>query len=161
MLSAQQSAVELARRYSPQHLFIEDKASGEALIQFLRKELPAHLWPLPRNPSSDKVNRATGVSPIVENGRLFLPTESVWLGEFKAELLGFPNVRYLDQVDALSQMLEWVRMRDAVPMPTENAGPELIECELDFVERRFEHEEDYGGLLDAKTLKAIRDDPWL
>ena len=120
-------AVELAMHYRPQHLFVEEKASGEALIQFLRKELPAHLWPTPRNPNTDKVSRAEGVSPIVENGRLFLPTESAWLGEFKAELLGFPNVRYLDQVDAFSQMLEWVRQQDAAAPTSVNAGPELMD----------------------------------
>lgn len=72
---------------------------------------------------------------------MFLPTESAWLGEFKAELLGFRNVRYLDQVDALSQMLEWVRQQDAsTPIPG-NAGPELMD--------------EYG----APYLED-RDDPW-
>ena len=120
-------AVELAMHYRPQHLFIEDKASGEALIQFLRMELPTHHCPMPRNPTTDKVTRAEGVSPIVENGRLFLPTESAWLGEFKAELLGFSNVRYLDQVDAFRQMLEWSREHDAVAFVPSNAGPEIMD----------------------------------
>ena len=137
-------AIELALHYRPQHLFIEDKASGEALIQFLRKELPTHLWPTPRNPTTDKVTRAEGVSPIVENGRLFLPTESAWLGEFKAELLGFPNVRYLDQVDAFSQMLEWVRQQDAaMPIPL-NEGPQLMD---EYGSQDSDYDDDPWGII--------------
>lgn len=120
-------AVELAQRYRPEHLFVEDKVSGTSLIDFLRAELPRHLWPLPCIPTVDKVTRAEGVSPIVENGRLFLPTEAPWLGDFKTELFGFPNVRYMDQVDALTQMLEWVRSQDALPSAPENAAPELVD----------------------------------
>lgn len=117
-------AVELAQQYRPDHLFIEDKASGEGLILFLRKELNRSLWPRPCTPTTDKVTRAEGISPIIENKRLFVPTEATWLGEFKSELLGFPNVRFMDQVDALTQMLEWVRDEDARPKPIQNAGPE-------------------------------------
>ena len=120
-------AVELAQLYRPDYLFVEDKASGEGLIKYVQKDLPRNLWPLPCNPKGDKTMRAEGVSPIVENGRLFLPSEAAWLGEFKSELLGFPNVRYYDQVDALTQMLEWVRTQDAQPPPLENAGPELMD----------------------------------
>ena len=146
-------AVELANRFRPEHLFIEDKASGESLIMLLRKELPRNLWPLPRNPTTDKVTRAEGVSPIVENGRLFLPTEASWLGELKAELLGFPNTRFLDQVDALTQMLEWVRQQDAAPPPMAMAGPELVDCS-DAYEHRFDDDE-------PRPFRPLEDDPWL
>lgn len=117
-------AVELAHHHRPDHLFIEDKTSGEALILLLRRELVRSLWPRPCTPTTDKVTRAEGISPIVEDGRFFVPTEAVWLGEFKSELLVFPHVRFMDQVDALTQMLEWVREQDALPVPFLNAGPE-------------------------------------
>ena len=117
-------AVELAQQYRPDHLIVEDKASGESLLPYLRKDLPRHLWPLPWTPSGDKVARAEGVSPIVENERVFLPTEATWLGDFKIELFGFPKSRYMDQVDALTQMLEWVRGQDAMPPAPVNEGPE-------------------------------------
>jgi len=82
------------------------------------------LWPHSCVPTTHKVNRANGIRPIVKNKRLFVPFESTWLGEFKSELLDFPNVRYMDQVDALTQMLEWSREEDAQPAPVHNAGPE-------------------------------------
>jgi predicted phage terminase large subunit-like protein len=105
-------AIELARLHAARTLLIEDRASGQQLIQTLRSEEP-HGVPLPiaRSPVTDKLSRAEGVSSIVEAGQLFLPDEAHWLGEFKSELLAFPSGRYVDQVDALTQLLEWVRDR--------------------------------------------------
>lgn len=119
-------AIRLGLEHRPHALLIEDQASGESLIQFLRAERDGVLHPIPRRPEGDKLTRAEGVAPIVEQGRLYLPKEASWAGEFKAELYGFPNVRFYDQVDALSQLLEWVRERDISP-PLTIAGPELME----------------------------------
>lgn len=74
---------------------------------------------------------------MVEAGQMFLPPEAHWLGEFKSELLAFPSGRFDDQVDALSQLLDWVRDRLSY-RPVPNAGPELMkenyseEDEVDF-----------------------------
>ena len=118
--------IDLARIHSATTLLIEDKASGEELIQTLLSEQPAGVpVPLPRRPATDKIARAEGVSPMVENGQLFLPAEAPWLGEFKSELLAFPSSRFADQVDALTHLLAWLRERWSVAVP-ENAGPILI-----------------------------------
>ncbi len=58
--------------------------------------------------SGDERSRLAGVSAMIEAGRVLLPFEASWLGEFKHELLAFPSSRHDDQVDALSQMLIWV-----------------------------------------------------
>ena len=42
---------------------------------------------------------------------MLLPDKAAWLDEFRTELLAFPNGRYDDQVDALSQFLEWLARR--------------------------------------------------
>lgn len=49
---------------------------------------------------------------MIEAGQLFLPQEASWLAEFCSELLGFPNARHDDQVDALAQLMTWVRDRE-------------------------------------------------
>ena len=59
-------------------------------------------------------SRAMGVSAMIEAGRVHLPAEAAWLAEFKSELLGFPNTRHDDQVDALTQLLDWVRLQDRI-----------------------------------------------
>jgi predicted phage terminase large subunit-like protein len=42
----------------------------------------------------------------IEAGAVSLPRRAPWLDEFKRELMAFPNGRYDDQVDALSQALK-------------------------------------------------------
>lgn len=75
-----------------------------------------------------------------------MPTEAAWLGDFKAELFGFPNVRYLDQVDALTQKLEWVRAQDAFPRTPVNDGPELIDG---YGSSTGDWDDDFDAYLDA------------
>jgi hypothetical protein len=40
-----------------------------------------------------------------------LPKEADWLPELQREIVNFPNGRYDDQVDSISQFLYWARMR--------------------------------------------------
>lgn len=104
--------IELAREYRPSEILIEDKASGQQLIQALRADTSTSMpRPLARSPERDKFSRAEGVSSMVEAGQLFLPSQAHWLEEFENELLAFPNARFDDQVDALSQLLERVRKK--------------------------------------------------
>jgi phage terminase large subunit-like protein len=46
-------------------------------------------------------------SAKVEAGHVYLPREADWLDTFLLELLAFPNGRYDDQVDSVSQFLKW------------------------------------------------------
>lgn len=120
-------AISLAIDWNARELLIEDQASGTQLIQFLRFESPRGVpSPIPRRPESDKLSRALGVAGMIEAGLVYLPEEATWLAEFKSELLGFPNTRFDDQVDALSQLLNWVREQASVRVPV-NAGPELMD----------------------------------
>ena len=46
--------------------------------------------------------------PKREAGCVFFPKSAPWLDEPKAELLGFPNVKNDDQVDSVTQALNWI-----------------------------------------------------
>ncbi|MGQ0659429.1 hypothetical protein [Sphingosinicella sp.] len=59
------------------------------------------------------------------HGQLLLPPDAPWLSEFKAEVLAFPNGRFTGQVDALGQLMIWVRAKYATPAVV-NAGPEVF-----------------------------------
>ena len=84
--------------------------SGTQLIQTLRSERPSGVpWPIRIKPEASKATRLSGVSSMIEAGQLLLPEEAPWLADFKAELLAFPSSKHDDQVDALSQLLAWVR----------------------------------------------------
>ena len=40
-----------------------------------------------------------------ESGQVFLPNHAPWLADLETELFAFPNSRYDDQVDSVSQAL--------------------------------------------------------
>lgn len=149
----QRKAIELAQLFRAQTLLIEDKASGQQLLQSLRTgQWPGVPHPIARTPEMDKYSRAAGVSSMVEAGQLFLPEEAHWLAEFRNELLAFPNSRHDDQVDALAQLLAWVRQSwtwsDGLI-----AGPILFWSDGDGIVHSSEDE-------DADWPPPVPSDPW-
>ena len=121
------AAIELARLHKCQSLLIEDTVNGTALIQRLRNEPPQGVpSPIPRRPKIDKRARLEAASSMIEAGDLILPKDAAWAATFKAELLGFPSTRHDDQVDALSQLMNWVDERQGF-VPVVNEGPILME----------------------------------
>ena len=99
----------LAARDNPHAILIEDKASGQSLIQDLRRETSLPIIPI--LPQGDKVTRLAQVSPMIEAGQVALPRHASWLAAFEQEVLAFPGGAHDDQVDALSQYLNWARQR--------------------------------------------------
>ncbi len=102
--------IALAEQFRPEGILIEDKASGQSLIQDVRRETTLPIIPV--MPRGDKVTRFAAVTPMIEAGQVALPTFAGWLAEFEQEILAFPNGAHDDQVDALSQYLNWARERE-------------------------------------------------
>lgn len=98
-----------AVRFSPDAILIEDKASGQSLLQDLRREpdLPV----IGILPTADKLTRLARVTPLMEAGKVALPEFAPWLAAFEAEFFAFPDSPHDDQVDAVSQYLNWIRDR--------------------------------------------------
>jgi predicted phage terminase large subunit-like protein len=48
------------------------------------------------------------------NGRVHLPRNAEWMDAFHKEILAFPYGAHDDQVDALSQFLQWFDTRSTV-----------------------------------------------
>lgn len=106
-----------AERHSPDILLIEDAASGQQLIQHLEIVgicgVPS---PIRCKPVVDKITRLYAGCALIEAGGLILPEEAHWRAGFESELLAFPKGRRDDQVDAVSQLIEWVRARPKIPI---------------------------------------------
>ena len=100
--------IEQAKRYKRPKILIEDKGSGISLIQDLRRD---QLYATAVKPEADKVTRMYSCSNHIENGSVLLPKVAPWLDAFRSELLAFPNSAHDDQVDALSQLINWVHNR--------------------------------------------------
>lgn len=97
--------IELMNKYSPAYSLIEDKASGQSLIQDLRQSGNNRLKPIKAD--SDKVSRSVIPSSLIENGCVFLPRQASWLSDFLDEVLIFPNAEHDDCVDSMNQFLNW------------------------------------------------------
>lgn len=86
-------------------LLVEDAASGQTIIQALRGEgIPVKQ----HAPVGDKFTRLSGVSGIIESGLVHLPASASWLDDFLLEVTRFPGAKHDDQVDALSQGLNYL-----------------------------------------------------
>lgn len=113
---------EQAQAFEASVVLIEDKASGTQLIQDLIAE---GLYAVTRYaPEGDKVMRLHAQTGVIENGFVYLPREAPWLPEFLHELSSFPNGKYDDEVDSMSQALDWIKKASA---GFENALRWLIE----------------------------------
>ena len=99
-------AQNLHEEYRPDICIVEKKASGQSLIQDLRRSgLPI----LEYTPDRDKVARVYAASPVLEAGRLWLPQNKKWADDLVEELLSFPNGRHDDQVDALAMAVHYMK----------------------------------------------------
>lgn len=84
--------------------WIEKKANGAAMLDTLKKKIPALL---PIEPRGSKVIRAQAQAPQIESGNVYLPDPSIapWVNDFIEEHAVFPNGAFDDQVDMTSQAL--------------------------------------------------------
>lgn len=100
-------SIDLIKKYNPVAVLIEDKASGQSLIQDLKNELRQNIIPI--KITKDKITRFASVTPFFESGRIFILENTEWIVDYKNELLSFPNSLHDDQVDSTSQFLNWIK----------------------------------------------------
>jgi predicted phage terminase large subunit-like protein len=103
----------LAARHGAGTILIENVGPGMALLQDLWRDLPQGMVrPLGQKPDGSKADRMVAQSAKIEAGHVHLPKEVDWLDTFLLEILAFPNGRYDDQVDSVSQFLKWSSRRE-------------------------------------------------
>jgi len=99
-------AQKLYNQHRPDVCMIEKKASGQSLIQDMRRGgLPVMEY----TPDRDKVSRVYAASPIMEAGRLWIPKGKKWSDDLVEELIRFPNAAHDDQVDALTMAVHYMK----------------------------------------------------
>jgi predicted phage terminase large subunit-like protein len=89
----------LARIHNPRCLVIEQAASGQSLIQMLKKETKIHVHPY--RPIKSKVQRLQQVLPLFEDNRVKI-CEGVWNEDLRKQLFDFPFVLHDDMVDSVT-----------------------------------------------------------
>jgi predicted phage terminase large subunit-like protein len=98
-----QNALKLAEKFEPSVILIEDASTGSPLAQELRQAgtFAIRLIPVER----DKVARLYVQQAKFEAGEIFFPRRASYLAALEAELLTFPQSKYDDQVDSITQAL--------------------------------------------------------
>lgn len=94
---------ELYDIYRPSKILVEDKASGQSLLQSLKKHSNLPIKPV--KVSIDKESRLHAVSTFIESGRVFLMKDANWVESYKTELETFPRAAHDDLVDSTTQAL--------------------------------------------------------
>ncbi|MFA5805560.1 MAG: phage terminase large subunit [Melioribacteraceae bacterium] len=108
--------VELYEKFRVDEVLIEDKASGQSLIQELNREtrIPIKAIKVDR----DKLARLNSCSTLIESGKVFLPSTEPPLSPFDKggnikelidELSEFPNSEFDDIVDSVTQFLNYAK----------------------------------------------------
>lgn len=90
-----------------QYILVEDAGNAIPVIQSLQAHTRLPIMPI-KPGRRDKVARLQGVQGLIEGGRVWLPAKAQWLEDFLDEMSVFPGGRFDDQVDALSQSLEYL-----------------------------------------------------
>jgi predicted phage terminase large subunit-like protein len=97
-------------KFRPSVVLIEDKDSGQALIQSLRQDTFMPI--LAVVPDMDKITRAQAISPMQESERLWLPDPTIqgnlWVSEFVDNCCTFPNSFFKDEIDTMSQAIAYI-----------------------------------------------------
>lgn len=86
---------------------IEDKANGPAVMSTLKGKL-AGLTEV--EPYGDKIARSYAVAPAFNAKNVWLPHPALypWVTPFIHRLLTFPNAKFKDEIDALTQGLQYL-----------------------------------------------------
>jgi predicted phage terminase large subunit-like protein len=113
---------ELVARWKPGRILIEAKAAGPDLITLFEEQLAAGeivdsngrsvmVVVEPVEPgTADKEMRLDAVIPYIEQGAVHLMEGAPWVEEFIQELAEFPSGARDDRVDAISQVLNHIRV---------------------------------------------------
>lgn len=121
----ERDVIEQQAMHNADVVLIEDASSGSILLQELKNK--GYGWARGVKPEKSKIMRLYSAQNYFENGLIYFPENAHWLPDLVNELTSFPNVKHDDQVDAISQFIQWVK---GPPIP--NSGY------LKFIERELE-----------------------
>ena len=106
------TAVSDKKRRTPDIVIIEDKGSGQSLIPDLEASGIKNIIGFNPTKYGDKTNRAHLVSPLIEDGLVYLPAEPPEFTNMRTssqslleEVLPFPKGKFSDIVDTMTQFL--------------------------------------------------------
>jgi predicted phage terminase large subunit-like protein len=104
------AAIKLSQKWMPRVILIEDKASGQSLIQDLKMHNIHNI--IPQRPKIDKLTRFALVVPFFTLEQVLLPQKASWVGSVIAQITAFPYASNDDIVDSISQFLNYIKQEN-------------------------------------------------
>jgi len=101
------ACVDLYDKFKPNEVIIEDKASGQSLIQELKQNTKVPVKGI--KPEGDKSARAHSVTPLFESGSVYILEGEQWSDEVIDYAAKFPRTKNTDVIDSVTQALEYLR----------------------------------------------------
>jgi predicted phage terminase large subunit-like protein len=102
--------IEKGKQFRITEILIEDHASGQSLIQELNRNTRLPIKPIKKD--KDKMSYVYAVTPLIESGKVRLPTGSSDnnnIEDFINECEDFPNGEFDDIVDSMTQFLNYAK----------------------------------------------------
>ena len=110
--------VNVAKKYHRVNAWlVEDKANGSAIISTLKKYISG----IKRiTPKESKIARAEAISTYVESGNVYIPEQASYMNDLEFEIVNFPAVEHDDQIDSMTQALNYFREKAPLKISENN-----------------------------------------
>lgn len=99
------AVIRQAAHYGAKTVLIEDAGIGTALIQAVRRLGGLHV--IATKPTGGKADRLAAQLNVIEAGDVLIPRKAPWLDTLREESCAFPGGKHDDQIDSISQFLNW------------------------------------------------------
>lgn len=142
-------------------LLIEDKASGQSVVQEIQRIMSSPRWvseqeetstwmTVPINPEGDKVARLHSIVPLFSNEMIFAPAEDQfrsWAEDVISEMAIAPRGAHDDLADAMAQGLRYLRKINLAQLAAERVADDRAAMGLEALSLRprTEFGDDVGG----------------
>jgi predicted phage terminase large subunit-like protein len=94
------------RKYRPSVVLIEATGQGPSLLSEIKPQIGMEFVPI--TPAGEKIERLRKHRRTIRRGLVQLPQGAPWYDEFISEAAQFPYGPFNDQIDAMSQYLNWI-----------------------------------------------------
>ncbi|MDG1416442.1 MAG: phage terminase large subunit, partial [Maricaulis sp.] len=98
--------LQLARKWRPDRVLVEDSSNGTALIQQFRADKIVLFQTV--KATGSKLDRLIPQLDALQSGAIIFPTQLPWWDTLRREMAAFPDGTHDDQVDSISQFLHWL-----------------------------------------------------
>jgi predicted phage terminase large subunit-like protein len=122
-------ALEAYKYWEPESVIVEAKASGQSLIQEMRRAGIPVMDFIPSR-GKDKHSRVNACAPVFESGNVYYPDDAHFAEEVIEECAAFPFAQHDDYVDSTTQAV--LRYRQGNFVGTYMDEPEPMKIEQDY-----------------------------